>query len=233
MCEITIQIYCPYCHSGKIVKKGRKKTGKQNFLCRTCRKQFQQSYQYAGCKAENKALALKLLVRNSGIRDIEAVLGVHRQTLLKWLKERADECQIRPRQQQYQQVQIDELWTFVKMRKKQKRWLFYAYAPETEEILAWSWGRRSRKSVQALYEQLQNLDIACYCSDDWPAFQEVFPRAKHLIGKAYTKHIEGVNLCLRTPNRRIVRKTACFSKKEENHFNAMKLVFHYRNYHTF
>ncbi|MET3542670.1 IS1 family transposase [Pontibacter aydingkolensis] len=53
-----------------------------------------------------------------------------------------------------------------------------------------------------------------------------------MVGKAYTKNIEGVNLCLRTRNRRIVRKTACFSKKEQNHYDAMKLIFYYRNHHT-
>ncbi len=233
MCEITIQVNCPYCHGVKVVKNGLKKTGKQNFLCRSCGKQFQREYQYAGCKPENKVLALKMLVRNSGIRDIEAVLGVGRQTLLKWLNQKADQCQFSPKQQHYRQVQIDELWTFVGQRKKQKRWLFYAYAQETDEILAWSWGTRSRKTVGKLYQQLQPLHIDCFCSDDWPAFQKVFPKDKHLIGKAFTKHIEGVNLCLRTRNRRVVRKTPCFSKKQQNHFDAMKLVFHYRYYHTF
>ncbi|WP_449580018.1 transposase-like zinc-binding domain-containing protein, partial [Pontibacter aydingkolensis] len=29
MCEITIQINCPYCHSVKVVKNGVKCTGKQ------------------------------------------------------------------------------------------------------------------------------------------------------------------------------------------------------------
>ena len=118
-------------------------------------------------------------------------------------------------------------------RKKQKRWLFYAYAPETDELLAYSWGSRSRKTVKKLYQQLQSLTIDWFCTDDWPAFQQVFQADKHLIGKAYTKYTEGVNLCLRTRNRRIVRKTACFSKKESNHFNAMKQVMHYRNHHTF
>jgi hypothetical protein len=34
-------------------------------------------------------------------------------------------------------VQLDEVWTFVGQRKKRKRWLFYAYAQETDEVLAW------------------------------------------------------------------------------------------------
>jgi IS1 family transposase len=194
-------------------QKRAKKTGKQNFLCRSCGKQFQKQCQYAGCKLENKVLALKLLVRNSGIRAIETVLGVHRQTILRCLKQKADQCRLAPNQQHYGQEQIDELWTFVKQRKKQKRWLFYAYARETDEILAWSWGTRSRETVRKLYEQIQKLFIDCFCSNDWPAFQEVFPKGKHSIDKAFTKHIEGVNLCLRTRNGRVVRKTACFSKK--------------------
>ena len=232
MCEITIQVNCPYCHSLKVVKNGVKRTGKRNFLCRSCGKQFQHAYQKAGCRPEAKRLVLRMLVRNCGIRDIEEVTGVHRQTVLRWLNQQAESLQFRPRQQSYASVQIDEVWTFVKERKRRKRWLFYAYAPETDEVLAWSWGNRSQHTVAKLYKQLQALEIGWFCTDDWPAFTRVLPKERHLIGKAYTRNIEGVNLCLRTRNRRLVRKTACFSKKEQNHYNAMKLIFYYRNHHT-
>lgn len=232
MCEITIQVNCPYCHGLKVVKNGKKKSGEQNFLCRQCGKQFQLHYQKQGCKPEVKGLVLKLLVHNSGIRDIEAVVGIHRQTVLKWLNQAAEQRQVKPRQKQYAELQIDELWTFVKERKRKKRWLLYAYAPETKEIVAWSWGRRSAKTVKNLYAQLKDLEVSIFCTDDWKAFAKVLPPDKHKIGKAYTKHIEGVNLALRTRNRRIVRKTACFSKKQTNHDNAMKLIIYYRNHHT-
>ncbi|MFD3004087.1 IS1 family transposase, partial [Pontibacter toksunensis] len=203
---------------------------RQNFLCRACGKQFQCVYQKAGCRPEAKQLVLRMLVRNSGIRDIEEVTGVHRQTVLRWLNQKADSLQVIPRHQHYVQVQIDEVWTFVRRRKQCKRWLFYAYAPETEEVLAWSWGNRSQHTVRKLYKQLQALEIGRFCTDDWPAFTKVLPKESHMIGKTYTRNIEGVNLCLRTRNRRIVRKTACFSKKEQNHDNAMKLIFYYRNH---
>jgi len=215
MCEITIQINCPYCHSVKVVKNGVKRTGRQNFLCRACGKQFQFKYVKAGCRPEVKQLVLRLLFRNSGIRDIEEVTGVHRQTILRWLNQKAVSLQVEPRLKGYKSVQLDEVWTFVGQRKKGKRWLFYAYAPETDEVLAWSWGNRSQHTVRRLYRQLEPLDIGWLCTtDDWPAFTKVLPQEKHLIGKAYTRNIEGVNLCLRTRNRRTVRKTACFSKNE-------------------
>ncbi|MBX0331827.1 IS1 family transposase [Pontibacter sp. HSC-14F20] len=216
----------------KVVKNGVKRTGRQNFLCRDCRKQFQHTYQKAGCRPEAKRLVLQMLVRNAGIRDIEEVTGVHRQTVLRWLNQKADSLQVSPRQGHYDSVQVDEVWTFVKRRKKCKRWLFYAYAPETDEVLAWSWGNRSEHTVRRLYRQLEQLRIGHFCTDDWPAFTKVLPKDRHMIGKAYTKNIEGVNLCLRTRNRRLNRKTACFSKKEQNHENAMKLIFYYRNHHT-
>ncbi|MCC9135771.1 IS1 family transposase [Pontibacter silvestris] len=216
----------------KVVKNGVKRTGRQNSLCRGCGKQFQYVYQKAGCRPEVKRLVLRMLVRNSGIRDIEKVTGVHRQTVFRWLNQKAGSLQVSPRLEAYTSVQIDEVWTFVGQRKKRKRWLFYAYATETEEVLAWSWGNRNQRTVARLYKQLQALEIGRFCTDDWPAFGKVLPVEKHLVGKTYTRNIEGVNLCLRTRNRRIVRKTACFSKKEQNHYNAIKLICYYRNHHT-
>ncbi|WP_225987812.1 IS1 family transposase, partial [Rufibacter sp. LB8] len=61
------------------------------------------------------------------------------------------------------------------------------------------------------------------------AFAQVIPTEKHKVGKAYTKNIEGVNTCLRARNRRLVRKTTCFSKKKENHDASLNLMFNYRN----
>lgn len=96
MCEITIQVNCPYCHSVKVVKNGG--TGKQNFLCRSCGKQFQYVYQKVGCRPEVKQLLLRMLLRNSGIRDIKQVRSVHRQTVLGWLNQNAESLQVKPRQ---------------------------------------------------------------------------------------------------------------------------------------
>uniref|UniRef100_UPI000938E028 IS1 family transposase n=1 Tax=Pontibacter flavimaris TaxID=1797110 RepID=UPI000938E028 len=60
----------------------------------------------------------------------------------------------------------------------------------------------------------------------------MLPPERNNIGKTYIKHIEGANLCLRTRNRRLNRKTAYLSKKDQNQYYAMKLIFFYRNHHT-
>jgi IS1 family transposase len=78
------------------------------------------------------------------------------------------------------------------------------------------------------------IDILLFCTDAWQAFQEVIPAEKHRIGKALTKNIEGVNTSLRARNRRLVRRTTCFSKKQANHDTVLRLMIAYRNrYHMF
>nr|WP_202915933.1 IS1 family transposase [Pontibacter pamirensis] len=63
--------------------------------------------------------------------------------------------------------------------------MFYAYAPETDEVLAWNWVNRSYHTVRRLYRQNQSLDIGWLCTDECPAFGKVLPQEKHLVGKAY------------------------------------------------
>ncbi len=136
MFEVLIKINCPHCQSSKIVKNGKKKNGAQNLLCRSCRKQFQPVYKNKGADPAVKELILRLLERNSGIRDIEEVLQVSRNCILSNLCRHGNQLTIKPLLKHYKKVQIDELWSFVGKRKKGKYWLIYAYCPETDQILA-------------------------------------------------------------------------------------------------
>ncbi|MFD3004084.1 hypothetical protein ACFS7Z_27280, partial [Pontibacter toksunensis] len=100
-----------------------------------CGKQFQFEYARAGCRPAVKQLVLGMLVRNSGIRDIEMVTGVHRQTVLRWLNQKAESLQVEPRLKAYKSVQLDEvgpLWASARsasggcstpMRRRQTRYL--------------------------------------------------------------------------------------------------------------
>ena len=238
MCEILIKINCPHCQSSKVVKNGKKKNGKQNLLCRVCRKQFLYQYQNKGADPAVKQLIIRLLERNSGIRDIAELLAISRRCILDNLCRQGNRITIQPSQKHYTSIQIDELWSFVGKRKKGKYWMFYAYSPDTDEVLAYGCGSRSAKTVKQLLKKLKDVVIDEYCTDHWKAFSKVLPPEKHTIGKTYTKNIEGVNTCLRTRNRRLVRKTTGFSRKKENHLAALNIMFNYRNnqktkHHTF
>ena len=89
--------------------------------------------------------------------------------------------------------------------------------------------RGDSKTVLELYEKLEKVQINWICTDDWSSFKAVFPATKHLIGKACTKNIEGINTAIRTFVRRVFRKTTCFSKKLDYHMAAFKLFFYHRN----
>lgn len=48
---ITITLYRPGCRSTEIKKNGKKVSGKQNYLCKSCRQQFIEDHvlSYKGC----------------------------------------------------------------------------------------------------------------------------------------------------------------------------------------
>ncbi|MDR1031365.1 MAG: IS1 family transposase, partial [Treponema sp.] len=37
---ITIDLYCPQCHSPNLSRNGKKSKGNQNYLCKDCGRQF-------------------------------------------------------------------------------------------------------------------------------------------------------------------------------------------------
>ena len=213
MCVLEVQIYCPHCYSSKVVKNGKKVTGQQNFKCKACAKQFLHEYLYWGADPANKRLISRMLVRGSGVSDIAQVLGVSQVCVLRHLQ------------------RLAERGSYVGS-KKHKRWFLFAYCSESREIVAMVCGSRSAATVRKLYRKLQGLEVDWFCTDKWKAFLKVLPYEKHLIGKKFTKAIEGVNTALRLRNRRINRKTTCFSKKEENHMYAMNITVSYFNHHT-
>ena len=238
MCEILIKINCPHCQSSKVVKNGKKKNGTQNLLCRDCRKQFLATYKNRGADPLIQSMILRMLERNSGIRDIEQIVRVSRQCVLNTLCRHGAGLEIAPSRRHYDSVQIDEVWSYVGRKKRGKLWLFYAYSPAHDEVLAYCCGSRSAATVGKLYRQLEKVGITQFCTDHWPAFTKVLPEEKHKIGKDYTRHIEGVNTCIRARNRRFVRRTTCFSKKKENHIASLNIMFAHRNatktkHHTF
>lgn len=169
-----------------------------------------------------------MLLRNCGIRDIAYILEVSAKTVLRC----GENLALSPSKNEYDSVQIDEFWTYVKRRKEGKKWVLYAYASETKEVLAYVIGTRSRKTVRKLMKLLKKLNIKEFCTDNWRAFQEAIPENKHKIGKAFTTHIEGANTFLRARCRRFVRQTTCFSKSEEYLKAALNMIFFYRNHHT-
>lgn len=219
---------CPYCLCAKVVGNGKKRSGAQNYLCRGCGKQFQKHYLYWGCDKRVKDKVLPMLLRGSGVRDCAVVLGISINCVLRHLVGAAGQVVIKPKQNHYHKVQIDELWSYVS-KKEKKVWLLYAYCVSSGEILGFTLGKRNIKTVKNLMIKLKGLEVDFYCTDDWKAFSSVLPYYRHLIGKHLTRAIEGINTWFRVRLRRLNRRTVCFSKKVYNHYAMIKLAIYYRN----
>ncbi len=227
---IEITLKCPKCDSEDIRKNGINKLKKQNYHCTNCGRQFIAPHElrYRGCQKGIEERVKHMLVRKVGIRDIAELEGISPKKVLSILSNA--EVTIQPKQYSYETLEVDELWSYVK-KKGQKYCLLYAYCRQSGEIVSWAWGKRDRKTVKRLWSNLKALGITIkrICTDNWEAFKDVFQGCKHLIGKYFTKGIEGNNCRLRHRISRLVRRTCCFSKKKSNHRKACELAFFYIN----
>lgn len=224
MFSINIKLSCPHCHSSKVVKNGVKTTGRQNFLCKSCLKQFQWEYLYRGADPLVKQQVMSGLLHGSGLRDCYKVFGVSPATTLRFILSEGKQVRIKAQNAYYERVEIDEMYSFVGSKGK-KVWIFYAYSHETKEILAVTMGKRSRKQVRNLMAQIRCLDIKVgfYCTDAFEGFKKLFKDGNHLIGKHFTRSIEGVNNLIRSKITRFHRRTTKFSKKLTYQWYLMKI----------
>jgi transposase-like protein len=115
---------------GNVVSNGTyrtRSTGKARlFLCRTCGKAFSSrtGTAFFGLRSPKKKvlMGLKLLAEGLGLRGTSRVLEVKLDTIRGWLATAALHCEqvsdILLRDLRLSQVQVDELWTFVKKNTK-------------------------------------------------------------------------------------------------------------------
>lgn len=143
----TKVLTCPHCRGMKIVCNGVKRNGRQNYLRKDSRRPFQAAYVNKACVVESKERVVKMLCRDNGIRDCEAVSSVSHLKVTKRIKEIVASVTLQPKKHHYFQVQIDEQWSYVG-RKDKKVWMLYAYAVQEDEILAFTMGKQSAATVR-------------------------------------------------------------------------------------
>lgn len=229
MCEINILVRCPHCESSKVKRNGKKPNGAQNFYCQGCRKQFQAIYAYPGADPRIKRLAIEMTLHGSGIRDISQVLRLSPNGVIEKIRRYARKVPKPFFDTDFEAVEMDEFWSFVRKRKEQKRWVWYAYAPQERKILAFHIGKRNTGACKALVKKLKELPIRRFFTDDYKAYAKVIPPDKHTTGKQHTTHIERPNRDFRTHLKRLTRRTVCHSKSDEMHYQIIKLYIHHRN----
>ena len=210
-------------------KNGLKKNGNQNFLCQTCHKQFQFRYKNQGADPRTHRLVKAMAMNSSGIRDTHRVLNISHGCILSILRKWFKTLEQPVASGHFKKVQIDEMWTFVKHRKRGKRWLWYAYDAEFGQILAFHIGKRNDSVCKVLMKKLSHLQIDTFCTDDWKSYKKNIPKYKHIISKAKTTNIERRNRDFRTHFKRLCRETVCFSKIAEMHYGFIKAYIFKQN----
>jgi len=86
--KIQITLTCPQCKSINVVKNGKKKAKKQNYLCNACSRQFigDPALSYKGAHSNTITLIMRMWMRGCGIRAISVILNISLSKVLKTLE---------------------------------------------------------------------------------------------------------------------------------------------------
>ena len=164
------------------------------------------------------------------MRGIRRTLGVARQTLARWLKQKAQAlpgvAETLDPARADDVLELDELGSFVSSKDNQ-RWVWIARCRRTRQIVAFFVGDRSEASCRQLWDRRPEAYRRCRTfSAFWDAYPKVFATGKHQsVGKdsGETNHVERWNNTLRQRLARFVRKTLSFSKSDFYHELVLRL----------
>ena len=108
---------CPKCHSHSIRKNGHRR-GKQNSQCKSCGRQFIESYSEVGYSRKVKEDCLTMYLNGNGFRAIERITKVNHNTVIRWVKQISNQLADGKKEYEIPQVcQLDELQTFIGKKK--------------------------------------------------------------------------------------------------------------------
>jgi transposase-like protein len=79
---------CPNCESSHIVKNGRTHSGKQNFKCQDCRRQFVLEPEHQPISQETRNLVNELLLANIPLLTIVEITNVSERWLRYYIEKR-------------------------------------------------------------------------------------------------------------------------------------------------
>jgi len=113
-------------NSGNITKRGFNAKGKQMFRCKTCGMRFPETkgtiFYKRHLTEEQIILICKLLVEKNGVRPIERIMEIHRDTITSLTRDLATHARevtdYLINDVDLSQIEVDEMWSFVKKNKK-------------------------------------------------------------------------------------------------------------------
>ncbi len=210
---------CRYCGSSDIVKKGIRKY-KQRLYCKSCCKFSQSRYTYKAYEQSTDRMIIKLLKEGCGVRGISRTLEISAKTVLSRMLKIGDSIRPPDLKSAGRSFEVDELWTFIG-NKSQVVWLTYAIERKSGLVIDFHLGRKSKETIAPLVDKILSLNPQNIYTDKLNIYPSLIPKEIHRFRRYCTNKIERMNLNLRTPIKRISRKTICFSRKRIKKYNDL------------
>ncbi len=203
------QMECRTC-SGKLIRHGFSSAGKVRYKCKYCNKTQQEFYSYMAYCTDTNQHIKQLIKEGVGIRSISRILKFSTTTLLKRIVSIANAIQ-RPIISKGKEYEVDEMRTFLR-RKSKLIWIAYALERKTKDVVSFSVGKRTNKTLYPLIRTLELSNPKVIYTDGLRNYKCLVPAELHKVKQFGTNHIERKNLSLRTHLKRLNRKTICFSR---------------------
>ncbi len=216
---------------GNIVRYGHDKDGRQRLKCKTCGSVFVETKNtvfYNRKLSEDQIILIsKLLVEKNGIRAIKRIMEIHRDTISDVVEDLArharEVADFLIRNVGLTKVQVDEMWSFVKIPTKDEKATFASDGNDqyTSAIL------ENFDAEMINYGQLVNVK-------ERERGRVVGKTRTIIFGEVGdesidTIYVERSNLTVRLGISRLVRKSLCFSKCKEMLDNHLDVYQCYNN----
>jgi len=174
---------------------------RQMYRCKVCGRPFSETAgtPFADLKTPTQTvcMALQELAEGLGVRAVARIHGVQPDAVLGWLKKAGQHCQrlseYMLRELHVTQVQLDELWTFVRKKERMLKawemlhsewgdtWVWVAFDPVHKLVIAVLVGERTEEEAVGFLARLRaRLAAACQpllTSDSLPHYVEAILQA--------------------------------------------------------
>lgn len=223
-------VKCPACGGAKIVKNGFRPSGKQNYKCRGCGRQFVENPTETQISALVWRFVFAALNERVSLRAVARIFGVS-LSRVAWADEASGRLArpwVPPPPADASSpwaLEADEMWTFVGS-KKEPFWLWLLLDRATGAVVAFHLGNRSEAACRALWAKVPDewKRNALVYTDLWRAYRAVLPTESHCPcdERGPTNRVERLNGTLRAKCSRLVRRSYSFSKRPDRLEGSIK-----------
>ena len=109
---------CPRCHTtGQQNKDGFTAQGSQRYRCKICGTRYTPEPKEAGYSEEIRMQAVRMYADGAGFRQVARQLNVSHVSVMNWVKAYASQLPEAPMPAEVDDVEMDELYTFIASKK--------------------------------------------------------------------------------------------------------------------